>query len=139
MAGTRYLVDSTVWIDYLRDGRAPAAERFARALDDDDELVTTGLVLTEVLQGVRSDRAFHMVLDRMSSFPRVDPDLDDHVRAAELYRAARRRGITIRGTIDCLMAALCLNHDLILMHADRDFEHLATVAPLRSEATGGRT
>lgn len=139
MAQARFLVDSSVWIDYLRDGQTPEAKRFDHAMEQGHDLFTTGFIMTEVLQGIRSDRLFRSVHARMAAFPRVDPVVEDHVHAAELYRRACRRGVTIRSSIDCLIATLCLHHDLDLLRADRDFDHLTTVCPLRTAKPGGRT
>jgi predicted nucleic acid-binding protein len=86
--------------------------------------VTTGLVLQELLQGFSGPRNRTQILDRFSALPLLVPDRRDHVGAAELRNKCRRGGIQI-GTIDALLAQLCLHHDLTMLTADRDFHEIA--------------
>jgi predicted nucleic acid-binding protein len=101
---------------------------------DFDELVTCLPVVQEVLQGFRDEGAFRKAKDALAAMPIVESPLDDEVyyEAVDLYRAARRAGITLRSGVDCLIAACALRHDLTVLHQDRDYTALAKLCPLSS-------
>jgi len=126
------VVDTSVWIDVLNDTPAPQAQRCVQLIESGEPIALTDVILTEVLQGLRSDREAALVERHLRAFPilRLE-ELDDFVLAAKLYRAARRAGVTIRKTLDCLIAAPCVRTGAPLLHADGDFDRLATCAPLR--------
>jgi predicted nucleic acid-binding protein len=126
------VVDTSVWIDVLNDTPAPQAQRCVQLIESGQPIALTDVILTEVLQGLRSDREAALVERHLRAFPilRLE-DLDDFVFAARLYRAARRAGVTIRKTLDCLIAAPCVRTGAPLLHADEDFDRLATCTPLR--------
>ena len=126
------VVDTSVWIDVLNDTLAPQAQRCVQLIESGEPIALTDVILTEVLQGLRSDREAALVERHLRAFPilRLE-ELDDFVLAAKLYRAARRAGVTIRKTLDCLIAAPCVRTGAPLLHADGDFDRLATCTPLR--------
>lgn len=126
------LVDTSVWIEVFR-ARDPLDLEALVSLDD----VTTCLpIVQEVLQGFRSEAAFRVARDAMLSFPVVESPLERGLfeEAVGLYRAARRRGRTIRSSVDCLIAACAIRHDLTVLHRDRDYAVLAGVSGLRERA-----
>ena len=126
------LVDTSVWSLVLRrDAPAgvPEAEFLRAALARGDSIVTTGLVLQEILQGVAGAKMRTAIQERFAALPFLVPDRSDHIRAADLHGAARRKGIQV-GTVDALLAALCLRHDLTMLSTDADFKDLRKVAPL---------
>ena len=115
-------VDTSVWsLALRRDGSGDqlVVRRLRDALDGGDSVFTTGLVLQELLQGFRGPKARDAILDRFASLPLLIPDRADHVQAAELRNACRRSGIQV-GTIDVLLAQLCVRHDLVMLSADQD-------------------
>jgi predicted nucleic acid-binding protein len=123
------LVDSSVWIDV---GRAVSSDatRFLDARDEHDELATTGVIVQEVLQGTRTDRHYEAFRERFWGMLILEPrEISTYEIAAQLYRRARAKGITIRKPNDCLIAALALEHGAMLVHNDRDFLALAQVEP----------
>ncbi len=126
------LVDSTVWIEYLRRGEHPVCEVFDALLEEGHQLCLTGLVLTEVLQGIRGPAQFRKVQRFLAPFPRIEVTEEDHILAAELYRSARKQGFTPRSTLDCVLAAICLQREFPILHCDRDFEHLAKLFELKT-------
>lgn len=93
-------------------------------------ILTTGLVLQELLQAFSGPKDRGQILDRFSAVPLIVPDRDDHIRAADLQNRCRRTGIRI-GTIDALLAQLCLRHDLTMLTADDGFKHLAGQCALK--------
>ncbi|MDH3524508.1 MAG: PIN domain-containing protein [Acidobacteriota bacterium] len=125
------LVDTSVWSLALRRDRPPGepAVRFlSSALAGGDPIFTTGLVLQELLQGFAGPPARDAILDRFAAIPFLVPDRHDHVQAADLRNACRRHGAQV-GTIDALLAQLCLRHGLTLLTTDRDFTRIAEVRP----------
>jgi predicted nucleic acid-binding protein len=126
-------VDTSVWsLAFRRDAptAAPEPRELLRAIEAGEELFTTGLVLQELLQGFTGPRARERILDRFSALPLLVPDRRDHVDAAELRNRCRRAGIQI-GTIDALLAQLCIRHDLTMLTADGDFHHVSRRSPLK--------
>jgi predicted nucleic acid-binding protein len=126
------VVDTSVWIDFFRDTGTWQVEHLAQLIAADDPVALTDIVLTEILQGLSSDREARRVERRLLAFDVLRLEaLDDFRRAASLYRRARTSGITIRRTLDCLIASVCVRDDAPLLHADVDFDHLATYTDLR--------
>jgi predicted nucleic acid-binding protein len=126
-------VDTSVWsVALRRDPPSSAREvrRLIQAIETGETIVTTGLVLQELLQGFSGPRARDQILDRFSAVPLLMPDLDDHIRAAETRNRCRRSGVQI-GTVDALLAQLCICHDLTMLTSDDDFEHIARHSTLK--------
>jgi len=122
------LVDTSVWIDVFRK---PARLRLEDHMDF-DEIVTCLPVLQEVLQGFDREADFRRAREAMWALPIVESPLrpalvDD---AVDLYRRARRAGLTVRSGVDCLIAACALRHNLAVVHVDRDFTNLARISQL---------
>ena len=126
------LVDTSVWIATFR-GRQPL--RIQDVVDFDD-IATCLPVIQEVLQGFREESAYRVARDAMLSLPLVEAPMEAGIflEAADLYREARRRGLSVRSSTDCLIAACALRHDMTVLHRDRDYRMLAAVAPLKSRA-----
>jgi len=122
------LVDTSAWIDVFR--------KPARLTLDDlgglDEVVTCLPIVQEVLQGFRDEAAFRVAREAMLALPCVESPLPQErfEEAADLYRAARRAGFTVRSGVDCLIAACAIRHGLTVVHRDRDYPVLARVSPL---------
>jgi predicted nucleic acid-binding protein len=126
------VVDTSVWIDFFRDTGTWQVEHLARLIADDEPVALTDVVLTEILQGLPSDRDARRVERRLVAFDMLRLEgLDDFRRAASLYRQARTRGVTIRRTLDCLIASVCVRDEAPVLHADADFDHLAACTDLR--------
>lgn len=126
-------VDTSIWsLALRRDSPAPDAQvkALVLALESGETLLTTGLVLQELLQGFAGPKSRDQLLDRFSAIPLLVPDRDDHVQAAELRNRCRRRGVQV-GTIDALLAQLCIRHDLTMLTADEDFGRIAKHSTLK--------
>jgi hypothetical protein len=108
----------------------PQVRALMRALEAGQRVVTTGLVLQELLQGFSGPKARDQIVDRFAAFPLLVPDREDHIAAADLRNVCRKRGVQV-GTIDALLGRLCLRHDLTLLTTDEDFLHLAKHCELR--------
>ena len=101
-----------------------------RALESGETLLTTGLVLQELLQGFAGPKSRAQIVERFSALPIIVPDRDDHIEAAELRNHCRRKGVQI-GTIDALLAQLCIRHEVTMLTADRDFTGVAEHSTLK--------
>jgi predicted nucleic acid-binding protein len=127
------LVDTSVWsLALRRDPPAvmPHIAALRQALEGDDVVVTTGLVLQELLQGFAGPRARRDIIEHFAALPMISPGREDHVAAAELRNKCRRAGVQM-GTIDALLAQLCIRHGLTLLTTDKDFTRAALHCPLK--------
>ena len=124
------LVDTSVWIEVFRRGATFQLESVA----DLEEVVTCLPVIQEVLQGFRDERAFHVARESLHALPIVESPLRRAVfdEAIDLYRRSRRAGVTVRSSVDCLIAACAVRHGLTVIHRDRDFGGLARVSALQA-------
>jgi predicted nucleic acid-binding protein len=111
-------------------GPVPQVDALRAALVGDELVVTTGLVLLELLQGFAGPRARREIIGRFAALPFIGPDRQDRIDAAQLRNACRRSGVQV-GTIDALLAQLCIRHDLTLLTTDNDFLLAAARSPLR--------
>jgi predicted nucleic acid-binding protein len=126
-------VDTSVWsLAFRRDvvDRTAEVTALRRAIENGETIVTTGLILQELLQGFAGPKARRDLVDRFAALPLLVPDRHDHIDAAEVRNGCRRAGVQI-GTIDALIARLCIRHGLTLLTTDRDFLHVSTHFPLR--------
>src|SRR6185312_8728318 len=126
-------VDTGVWsLAFRRDAPDDCAQvtTLKRALEEGETIVTTGLVLQELLQGFSGPKARILILEHFSAVPLVAPDRDDYIEAAALRNSCRRAGVQA-GTIDALIAHLCIRHGLTLLSTDRDFENIAKHTELK--------
>ena len=127
------LVDTSVWsLALRRDAEAtePEVQELKEALFGAEVVVTTGLVLQELLQGFSGAKARTRIIERFAALPLLQPDRDDHIGAAALRNSCRQSGVQL-GTIDALLAQLAIRHDLTLLTTDKDFTHAAKHCPLR--------
>ena len=128
------LVDSSVWIDYFRGTATPQADTLDELLGA-EELATGDLILIEVLQGFRNDRDFNKARGVLTSLNVVElGGMDLAIQAAHNHRRLRTLGVTVRKTIDTLIATRCIQSDLTLLHNDRDFDPFAQHLGLRTVA-----
>jgi len=122
------LVDTSVWIDWLRR-KATAAARALDQLLDQEDLALAPVVLQELLQGARGPRELEVLRSHFASLPMLQASVDTYAAAGALYARCRWEGFTPRSPHDCLIACLAIEHRAALLHDDRDFESLARVEP----------
>jgi predicted nucleic acid-binding protein len=124
------LVDSSVWIGLFRKSSPLRLESYV----DFDDIVTCLPIVQEVLQGFDSEPAFVRARESMLALPIIESPLpaDVFAQAVDLYRAGRRRGLTIRSSVDCLIAACAIRNQVEVLHCDRDYDAIAKVSPLRA-------
>jgi predicted nucleic acid-binding protein len=124
------VVDTTVWADWFRGVTTREVARLDRARNAED-IGLTPIILTEVLQGLRTDHAFDQARDLLVRLPCLTLDVGGHVAAARLFRGLRARGITVRGAVDCIIAQTCIAAGAEILSADRDFAAIACHSALR--------
>jgi predicted nucleic acid-binding protein len=125
------IVDSNIWADFFNGAPRPHAQRLDAALRDEEDLAVLPIVITEVLQGFRTEQGFRKARRILEALPAIQPTVDCHVRAARLFRSLRGRGVTVRGAVDCVIAQVCLDLDAELLSPDADFRQIARHTPLR--------
>lgn len=131
------LVDTSVWIDFFAARNTAQVAVLESSIDQREDLCLCGVVLTEVLQGIRDDKQYKQTESVLSNLIYLPMDQSTFLLAANIYRTLRSRGITIRNSVDCMIAAVCIEHKADLLHNDRDFDHIADVSDL--QVSGSRT
>jgi predicted nucleic acid-binding protein len=133
------LADSSAWVEYLRATGSPMHRRMRQLIDAEAGVVTTDVVVMELLAGAADAEELtklRRLLLRFEHLP-VDP-LDDFETAAELYRRCRRGGETVRTLMDCLVAAVALRTGAAVLHQDRDYDAIARQSPLQLAGADAR-
>ncbi len=123
------LADTSAWIEYLRDGHQPTADRVEATLDSGEACITEPVVL-EVLQGGRSESHVRSLQGLLWRARLLTVESGDYAEAAFLYRVCRANGVTVRSSLDCLIAAVAIRAGVSVLHHDRDFDLLAHHTPL---------
>ncbi len=128
----KVLVDTSVWIDALNGRHTPQTKLLEQLIDEDAPIVLCPVVIQEILQGIKDDKDFSLVKDRLSGFELliIDP-LEAAYCAASLYRKVRKHGITIRKSNDCLIAHYSIFCNTRLLHNDEDFNKIAEYTTLK--------
>lgn len=127
------LVDTSVLIDFLKGSKTEGSRKLQDILERKIPFGITSFILQEVLQGAASEKGFSLLRRYLSSqrFYHLKDPVDSFTEAAKLYMKCRKKGVTIRSTIDCLIAQTALENNLILLHNDNDFDAISKVVPLR--------
>jgi hypothetical protein len=125
------LVDTSVWIDFFAARNTPHVAIMEYLIEQIEDLCLCGVILTEVLQGIRDDKQYIKTEAVLSNLIFLPMNRNTFLLASNIYRTLRLQGTTIRNTLDCMIAAVCIEHDVQLLHNDRDFEHIARVFDLR--------
>lgn len=126
-----FLIDTSVWIPYLRGVRSEPVGKLETILDEGHSFGITSAIYQEVLQGADSEISFARLDRYLRSqlfYHPLDP-LESYTEAARIYSRCRRAGITVRSTLDCLIARVAIENELLLLHDDRDFPAIAKVIP----------
>lgn len=122
----RVLVDTSVWVDFFNGFPSREAEALSKLIDDEVEVLTCGVIVSEVLQGIRDSGAVETLTFHFQDMEWLSPEEPQtYVKAADVFRNLRATGITIRSTIDCLIAVLAHEHGAFLLAKDRDMRLIA--------------
>lgn len=116
------LIDTTVWIDFFAGKSTPQVSVLELLLSEGEDVCTCGIVLAEVLQGLRDDRTYRKIKSYFGNLIYLQMNQNAFVKSADMYRSLRKKGITIRKSLDCMIAAVAISHHVQLLHNDRDFD-----------------
>jgi len=127
------LVDTSVLVAFLRGATSEASHKLRAVLQQQVPFGINSFIFQEVLQGAKSEREYDMLKRYLSSqrFYHLIHPIDSFAAAARIYFDCRRSGLTIRSTVDCVIAQTAIEHNLLLLHDDRDYEAIGSVVPLR--------
>jgi len=124
-----FLIDTSVWIDYFREKNNAAVEYFSELLDEETPFGITGIIYQELLQGAASQSDFTHLVNYLGTqrFYHLNDNVTSYQEAAKIYFNCRRKGISIRSTLDCLIAQIAIENDLILLHNDEDYNRISSI------------
>ena len=125
------LVDTSVWISFFRADDLPHVQRLETLIEQGENISLCGVILTEILQGIRDDCAFHRTRAYLDFLQLLPMTQEIFIEAAQIYRTLRTQGITVRKPVDCMIAATALAYNAQLLHNDRDFTAIAQHYPLQ--------
>jgi len=125
------LVDTTVWIDFFSDRPLPHVKVLEDLLVNREDLCICGIILTEVLQGIRKDSEFLKTKKLFSNLVFLPMRYSTFLKSAEIYRSLRQKGITIRKPVDCMIASVALESEIALLDNDKDFDPIEKYFQMR--------
>ncbi|NQU65192.1 MAG: PIN domain nuclease [SAR324 cluster bacterium] len=125
------LVDTTIWIDLFNGRETTRINKLEDLIGARADLCTCGVILTEVLQGIRNETEFQRTMKVLLNLLYLPMNQSTYIQAANIYRKLRTEGITIRKPIDCMIASVCLENEVTLIHNDKDFTFIAQCFPLQ--------
>ena len=115
------LIDTTVWIDFFAESSLPHVEVLENLISDREDICICGIILTEVLQGIRKNSEYKKTKELFGDLLFLPMHYSTFLRSADMYRSLRRKGITIRKPLDCMIASVAIENEIPLLHNDRDF------------------
>ena len=122
-----YLTDTSIWIDLFNNNTT----EYINKLFENEQLSLSSTIYFEVLQGTKNKNLFNKIKNVLleQNFYNLQHNHQSYEQAAQIYRSCRKQGITIRSSIDCLIAQCAIENDLILLHNDKDFDKIASIIP----------
>ncbi|MGV3278740.1 PIN domain nuclease [Rickettsiales bacterium LUAb2] len=126
------IVDTSVWIDFFNGFQSKEQQALQKLIMNNEPVAITGIILTEILQGIKDNSTYDKVKESLLAFPIYNPQgTISYVNMADIFRTLRKNGITVRKTVDCLIATVCIENDFSLLHKDNDFTVIAEYIPLK--------
>lgn len=125
------LVDTTAWIDFFAARSLPHVAVLEDLIEHREDICTCGIILTEVLQGIRKNTEFRKTRDLFNTLIWLPMPYSVFLRSAEIYRKLREKGITIRKPLDCIIASTAIENDVQLLHNDKDFQPIEKYCGLK--------
>lgn len=127
------LVDTSVWIDFLKGANSRERHALHKLIEEEEDISITEIILVEILQGIKEDQVYDEMKGYLLEFPIHRPKgVNTYLRATEIYRNCRKKGQTVRKTVDCIIAAICIENNLTLFHKDRDFDIIESCAGVKT-------
>ena len=118
------MVDTSVWIDFFNGNITDQSVKLERLIQNRENICICGVILCEILQGIRADTQYEITNSYLKALVFLPMHYSTFVKSADIFRALRKEGITIRKPIDCMIAAVAVEQDVPLLHSDRDFDHI---------------
>ena len=126
------IVDTSVWIDYFNGRYNKFTEKLADLEKEKYDIFTTGIIITEILSGIRSSKDYKIIKEKLLQLSYVNLIYPStYMESALIFKKGKKTGITIRKIIDCLIAQLAIENSLLLLHHDKDFDRIATFSKLK--------
>lgn len=126
------IVDTSVWIDFFKGINNAQRHTLHHLIEKEEAVSITEIILTEILQGIKKEVDFQTTMKYLLQLPIHRPKgIDTYLNAASIYRDCRSKGKTIRRTTDCLIASICIEKDLSILHNDTDFDSIAACTSLK--------
>lgn len=126
------VVDTSVWIDFFQGRETDEVHELESLLLQEKDVFITGIIVQEILTGVKDKKERILVRKELEHFLLINPTIETHIQAAEIFDACKKKGFTIRSVIDCLIAALAIEYDLTLLEKDKDYSYMSKVVPLKT-------
>ena len=126
------LVDTSVWVDFFRNAKNEHVFFLEESILNNKDICICGVILAEILQGIRNNTQYRKTKSYMQNLIFLPMDSNTFVKSAEIYRFLRQQGITIRKSIDCMIAAVAVENKIPLLHNDRDFESIKLFSELKT-------
>jgi predicted nucleic acid-binding protein len=133
------LIDTSAFIEFLNKTGSPFDKEIEYLISNDEDLAIADITITEILQGIKEDKEFNEIKKSLMAFPVCSlKGVDSFIAAAELFRKCRKKGLTVRSTVDLLIAQIVLENNLILLHNDNDFENIARLNGIKVYKIGSK-
>jgi len=127
------LIDTTVWIDFFANKPTHQTIYLEQLISDREDIYLCGIILTEILQGIKNSKEYHQIEKSLRPILFVDMTQSTFILAANIYRKLRTQGVTIRKTADCMIAAVAIENGLTLLHNDKDFNPIEKYCGLHTK------
>jgi predicted nucleic acid-binding protein len=125
------LVDTSIWIDFFNGENSKGVVKLESAIEARIDICTCGVIVMEVLQGIRDDSKFKLVKEQLDGLVNLEITPSDYLLAANIYRKARVKGFTIRKSIDCIIASVAISNKVSLLHNDKDFDVIEMITTIK--------
>ncbi|KMP10736.1 pilus assembly protein [Candidatus Nitromaritima sp. SCGC AAA799-A02] len=126
------VVDTSVWIDFFRGKNSSQRRTLHELIEEEEDIALTEIILTEILRGIKEDRDYRKIKKFLLDFPVSRPQgIETYLKAAQIFRDCRKKGKTIRKTVDCIISAICIENHYILLHNDNDFDQIEACTALK--------
>jgi predicted nucleic acid-binding protein len=126
------LVDTSVWIDFFNGRNTPHRKRLRDLLEGDEDICLSEIILMEILQGIKEDKLHREIKDYLFALTILQTiPVETYLHASDIYRLCRKKGLTIRKALDCLISAVATENDVALLHHDSDFNRIAENSNLK--------
>ncbi|MCR4289685.1 MAG: PIN domain nuclease [Candidatus Scalindua sp.] len=126
------MVDTSVWIDFFASRPLPHVNLLEKLIHNEEDICICGIVITEILQGIKNDREFNKTRKLLECLVFLPMSYSTFIKSAQHYRTLRKNGITIKRVMDCLIATVAIEHDVPILHNDKDFALIESQSKLKT-------